>query len=247
MLKTIGIGVALSITIFGMTARCHAETPQFSVTVKADDETTFKSLLPIIELIKEEQLFLTISFEHNHRPGVEIVVSMRSDVILMDLKSIEEMAYDKTSIAEPNVLHYPKEILDDFASRLRKLGADSVRIEVIDYMPTRKFSIEGVEKLRKEGRRVVLICHADWDLESLGIEKHLLLNSDAIAAVKKSKTAVVMADWTHRLGEKETEFFRALEANVLTFIVFAAEVEKPVLVRGELEANEFIKLLSREE
>ncbi len=100
-----------------------------------------------------------------------------------------------------------------------------------------------MEELRKQNRRVIIICRADWDVPSTQLESTLLLDSVAISAVKASQTVVMLVDMTHPLGEKNDEFFRKFGADPLCFLQFTPGVTEPVVTNHLLRPSEFVQLL----
>ena len=99
-----------------------------------------------------------------------------------------------------------------------------------------------MEELRKQNRRVIIICRADWDVPSTQLESTLLLDSVAISAVKASQTVVMLVDMTHPLGEKNDEFFRKFGADPLCFLQFTPGVTEPVVTNHLLRPSVLVQI-----
>ena len=230
--------------VIGFSKWCRAETPLVSVLIKADGNVKFNKLYPIIDLLNDS--WQPIAYELTNEPGVSVEFQIRSDVRMLTQANIEKALIQdaqERKVGEPNVTYMRKEAFEQVKNDLRMLEA-SVVFKTIEILPTSGFSIEAVEALRSQNRRVILICHADWHLESRKIDETILLNPEVIAATKTTKTVVMLVDVTHPLGEEEEQFFRGLGASPLSFVHFNPSEDDPVVTSGMMRPAEFIKLLN---
>ncbi|WP_145050692.1 hypothetical protein [Lignipirellula cremea] len=214
-----------------------------SVLLKVHGSTPARTLLPIVKRVD----WGSITYALDDKPGIAIIFRIRSDVKIIEARKRWEESRRERAADEPSLILLEKESLDQLKADLLALGADSVSLETTHVLRTAEFSIASVEELRKQRRRVIIICHADWDAPSAGLEENLLLNKDVVSAAKESNAVVMVVNMTTPLRDEFAKYFEARRAKPFCFLIFDPGKEDPVLITKFIRPEEFIALLDADE
>lgn len=247
MKATNAILVAVVVWV-GHVQQVLAEIPAISFVVTANADTPFAKVVPIVSVLRKQRE-TEIDFAIGDENDVSVTIRLRSDMQLVTREEMLRIARNQIATGRKSALEMfiDSDSLDQTVEELKKAGASRVQIEKVPIFPAMPFSVAKFEELRKQKKTVIVVCRADWNIQSIKMNYDVFDNADVIRHVQQAKVPVLIADITKRPDEATQEFLKSHQSyEVVSVLVFQPGKDKPSIHKGEMSAEEFIRLVERE-